>query len=53
MKKEKLNKNSNIIIFKTFEITTRKSNKFLKDFNKLCKKYSDNNKFDFRFEIEN
>lgn len=52
MKKENQNKNDNIIVFKSFEITTKKTKQFLKDFAQLCKKYSDDDKFHFKFEIE-
>lgn len=52
MKKENQKKNIDIIVFKSFEITTKKTKQFLKDFAQLCKKYSDDDKFNFRFEIE-
>lgn len=52
MKKEKQNKGSDIIVFKSCEITTKKAKQFLKDFAQLCKKYSDDDKYNFRFEIE-
>lgn len=53
MKKYKQKKKPETIVFKLLEIKTKNSNLFLKDFQKLCQKYSDKDDFYFRFEIEN
>lgn len=52
MKEQKEILNEETIVFELFEITTKKSDDFLLELQRLCEKYAVGNGFDFNFQIE-
>lgn len=52
MKERKEILNEETIVFKLFEITTKKSDDFVLELQELCKKYAVGDEFDFNFQIE-
>lgn len=52
MEEKKEISNEETIVFRLFDITTKKSDDFLLELQSLCEKYAVGNEFNFSFQIE-